>query len=74
MATIPRVLALANSEIATFFTTPWRVAMRTNRSSVKLRRLTTAVISSSLPRDRRTLMLWPFAWRLLSGISCTFTQ
>ena len=74
IATIPRVFALANSEIITFFTTPWRVAMRTNRSSVKFRRLTTAVISSSLPRERSTLMLCPFAWRLLSGISWTFTQ
>ena len=38
MATIPLVRALVKSEIGTFFTTPWRVAMSTNRSSVKLRK------------------------------------
>ncbi len=32
------------------------------------------VISSSPPMDSSTLMLWPLACRLLSGISCTFTQ
>ncbi len=71
---MPRVRALAKSATGTFFTTPRRVAMNTNCGPSKPWRFTMVVISSSPPMDSSTLMLCPLACRLLSGISCTFTQ